>query len=75
MNIKVTAPADIGQVIRKKRKEDGLSLAEAAALCNVGYRFLSDLENGKATAHLNKVLQVLRGLGIEIHLSTGNNND
>lgn len=75
MNIKVTAPADIGRIIRKKRKEDGLSLAEAAALCNVGYRFLSDLENGKATAHLNKVLQVLRGLGIDVYLRTRNNDD
>ena len=75
MNIKVTASADIGQMIRKKRKEDGLSLTEAAALCNVGYRFLSDLENGKVTAHLNKVLQVLRGLGIEIHLRTRDYDD
>ena len=75
MNIKVAASTDIGQMIRRKRKEDGLSLTEAAALCNVGYRFLSDLENGKATAHLNKVLQVLRGLGIDVHLRTRNNGD
>jgi transcriptional regulator with XRE-family HTH domain len=73
--IKITAPADIGRIIRKKRKEDGLSLAEAAALCNVGYRFLSDLENGKATAHLNKVLQVLRGLGIDVYLRARNDDD
>lgn len=75
MNTKVTASADIGQMIRKKRKEDGLSLTEAAALCNVGYRFLSDLENGKATARLDKVLQVLRELGIDVHLRTRNNDD
>lgn len=75
MNIKVTAPADIGQMIRNKRKEDGLSLTEAAALCNVGYRFFSDLENGKATARLDKVLQALRGLGIDVHLRTRNNDD
>lgn len=75
MNIKVTAPADIGQMIRNKRKEDGLSLTEAAALCNVGYRFFSDLENGKATARLDKILQVLRGLGIDVHLRTRNNDD
>jgi len=75
VNIKVTAPADIGQMIRNKRKEDGLSLTEAAALCNVGYRFFSDLENGKATARLDKILQVLRGLGIDVHLRTRNNDD
>lgn len=74
-NVKINTPADIGRIIRKKRKEDGLSLTEAAALCNVGYRFLSDLENGKATAQLNKVLQVLRGLGINLWLRAGDDND
>ncbi len=73
--VKINTPADIGRIIRKKRKEDGLSLIEAAALCNVGYRFLSDLENGKATAQLNKVLQVLRGLGIDAWLRARNDND
>ncbi|SPD71811.1 Uncharacterized HTH-type transcriptional regulator y4mF [uncultured Desulfobacterium sp.] len=59
---------DIGRIIRSKRKRDGLTLAEASALCGVGYRFLSELENGKHTAALGKVLQVLRGLGLEIQI-------
>lgn len=66
MNRTVTSSADIGQAVRQKRKADGLTLAEAAALCNVGYRFLSDLENGKPTAHIGKVLQVLAGLGLAL---------
>lgn len=61
--------ADIGAAIRKKRKGDGLTLVDAAGLCNVNYRFLSDLENGKETVQLGKVLQVLHCLGIEIHLT------
>jgi y4mF family transcriptional regulator len=64
----VRSALDIGAAIRKKRKEDGLTLADAAGLCNVNYRFLSDLENGKATAQLGKVLQTLHALGIEIEL-------
>ena len=65
---KVRSTVDIGKAVRKKRKEDGLTLAEAAALCGVGYRFLSNLENGKATAELGKTLQVLFGLGLEVRL-------
>ena len=68
MKTVVKSALDIGTAIRKKRKEDGLTLADAAGLCNVNYRFLSDIENGKATAQLGKVLQVLRALGIEIEL-------
>jgi len=61
-----TAAADIGAAVRKKRKEDGLTLADAAALCGVGYRFMSDLENGKATVQVGKVLQVLTALGLDV---------
>ena len=68
MKTVVKSALDIGAAIRKKRKEDGLTLADAAGLCNVNYRFLSNLENGKATAQLGKVLQVLHALGIEIAL-------
>jgi HTH-type transcriptional regulator/antitoxin HipB len=68
MKTLVRSALDIGAAIRKKRKEDGLTLADAAGLCNVNYRFLSDLENGKATAQLGKVLQTLHALGIEIEL-------
>jgi len=64
----VKSALDIGAAIRKKRKEDGLTLADAAGLCNVNYRFLSNIENGKATAQLGKVLQVLHALGIDIEL-------
>jgi y4mF family transcriptional regulator len=64
----VKSAADIGNAVRKKRKEDSLTLADAAALCGVGYRFLSDLENGKPTAELGKTLQVLIGLGLEIRV-------
>jgi y4mF family transcriptional regulator len=62
----VTTAADIGAAIRKKRKDDGLRLTDAAALCGVGYRFMSDLENGKETAQIGKVLQVLKALGLDM---------
>ena len=68
LNYKIKSPADIGSAIRKKRKEDGLTLADASALCGVGYRFLSDLENGKPTVELGKTLQVIAGMGLEVQI-------
>jgi len=59
-------PVEIGQYIRKARKQADLTQAKAAALCGVGTRFLSDLENGKATSHLGKTLLVLKGLGLSL---------
>ncbi|MBT1077179.1 helix-turn-helix domain-containing protein [Geobacter grbiciae] len=64
--MKISNPEDIGRIIKQKRKEDGLTLEEAAAVCGVSYAFMSALENGKETVRLNKVFQVLKCLGIEL---------
>ena len=69
MKKSVRSVSDIGAEVRRKRKSDGLTLVDAAGLCNVNYRFLSDLENGKPTARLDKVLQVLAALGLELDIT------
>jgi len=63
---KIYSTKKLGQAVRAKRKADGLTQAKAAALCDVGVRFISDLENGKATVELGKALSVLSGLGLTI---------
>lgn len=60
---------EIGTLVREKRKTDRLTQAEAAALCGVGTRFLSDLENSKPTLQVEKVLKVLRGLGLVLEIA------
>lgn len=72
MKNKAVTAADIGAAVRKKRREDGLTLADAAALCGVGYRFMSNLENGKATVQVGKVLQVLTALGLGMTIDARN---
>lgn len=67
--MKITSATDIGRIIKQKRKDDGLTLEDAAAVCGVSYAFLSALENGKETVRLNKVLQVIKCLGIELDAS------
>ena len=69
MKNRVATVADIGDAIRKKRKTDGLTLADTAALCGVGYRFMSDLENGKETVQVGKVLKVLTALGLDMTIA------
>jgi len=69
MEIRVRSASDIGAAVRSRRKSDGLTLVEAAGLCNVNYRFLSNLENGKPTVRLDKVLDVLTALGLELEIT------
>lgn len=57
---------DLGATIRTARKQAGLEQKDAAGLAGVGLRFLSDLERGKPTVRMDKVLQVLDVLGLEL---------
>ena len=59
---------DIGKCVRAQRKAQGATQPEFAALCGVGVRFISELENGKSTMELGKVLKVLKCLGLQISL-------
>jgi len=58
----------VGEIIRQLRRESGLTQIKAASMCNVGPRFLSDLENGKVTIQLGKALKVLRAFGLLVIL-------
>lgn len=60
---------DIGRLVREKRKNDGLTQADLAGLCGVGKRFVSELENGKPTIQIIKVLQVLACAGLEMRIT------
>ena len=61
---------DIGAVVRKARKAQGLRQDELAGVANVGVRFIVDLEAGKPTAQLGKALSVLAALGCKVSIST-----
>ena len=65
---KIAEIAQIGAAIRLKRRAIGMRQAELAALAGVGARFLSEIENGKPSAQIGRVLQVLRRLGLDLSI-------
>ena len=64
----VPTPADIGRVVRALRKDAGLRQFELAGAAGLGLRFIVDLEAGKPTAQIGKVLQVLDVLGCSVDI-------
>ncbi|WP_304596552.1 type II toxin-antitoxin system Y4mF family antitoxin [Adlercreutzia caecimuris] len=60
---------DLGAAIRAERKRQKLTQTEVANLCAVSLSFISNLENGKATAELEKALKVLSTLGLDITIT------
>lgn len=59
----------IGQAVRTARKSMGLTQPELAAAAGVGVRFLVELERGKPTVRLDRLLAVLEALGLELNVA------
>ncbi|AGT05224.1 putative transcriptional regulator, HTH_3-family [Corynebacterium glutamicum MB001] len=57
---------EIGMALLNGRKELGLRQGELADLAGVSERFIRDVEKGKTTVRLDKVIDVLRVLGLEL---------
>ena len=58
----------IGAIIQTERKRRKLTQGELAALAGVGLNFISQIEGGKETAQIGKVLRVLSLLGFELQV-------
>ena len=66
--VSISSIRELGDTLRRVRKESGLTQRDAAALCNVSLPFLNGLEQGKATAQIGKVLSVCQRFGIDVRL-------
>ncbi len=70
----VNTPLQIGQLVRQRRKEAGLTLKDAAAMAGVGVRFLSELERGKSTLQLGLAIRILQLFGLELRIEQRGSN-
>jgi len=62
-------PQDIGKMVRETRKAFGVTQKALALTSGTGLRFIIELERGKATAEIGKVLTILQTLGIQLTLT------
>ena len=62
----VTNTAKLGELVREVRKEQGLTQLDLAGLAGLSNRFIIDLERGKETLQMQKALDVLALLGVEL---------
>ena len=55
---------EIGKLVQTERKRQGVTQLQLAGMAGTGIRFISDLENGKGTIQVQKLLKVLHTLGL-----------
>lgn len=62
----VRSAADVGRIVREQRREQHLRQIDLAGIGNTGNRLIVDIEKGKPTVQLQKVLDILDLLGLEV---------
>lgn len=60
----------IGAAARARRKQLGVTQKDLAMTCGTGLRFIIDLEKGKPTCQIGKVLKAFQALGLEIQIKS-----
>ena len=63
---KLRDATDLGAIIRRRRKELGLTQVGLARSCNCSPRFIGDLERGVAGGNIKQVIYVCKMLGIDL---------
>jgi y4mF family transcriptional regulator len=66
VRVALRTPADIGALIRARRRELGLDQAELAEIAGVSRLWINQVEGGKPGAGLGLVLRTLASLGVEL---------
>ena len=66
---------NIASQIKILRKKNGLTQIEFAKRAGVGLRFLRELEQGKSTIRMDKLMQVLDFLGYHLELKRNESQD
>lgn len=67
----VKTPADIGRLIREARMRARMSQTALASRFGTTQSWISEVETGKETAEIGKVLKMLSYLGLDLDLSHG----
>jgi y4mF family transcriptional regulator len=72
MHVQKRVSMDIAELIWSRRKDLGLTQAEAAQLAGVSPRFVFDVENGKQTIAMDRLNLLLDALGLEMRIGIAN---
>ncbi len=65
---KINNPEELGQYLLKERKHLKLTQKEISEFSDVGRKFIIEIEKGKTTAQLGKIFELLKSLGLELHI-------
>lgn len=66
---RIRTPADVGLAIQQARLSRGLSQADLAEELEVSQSAISEIESGKATIYLRRILEIARLIDLDVSAS------
>jgi len=69
-NMNTPTSKQLGAAVRARRRQLKVTQKDLAMTCGTGLRFIIDLEKGKATCQIGKVLQVFQALGLKLQITS-----
>jgi len=70
MDMIVHSAVELGQIVEKTRSELGLRQTDLHDLTKLATRFIGEVEHGKETAQIGKVMALLDSMGLEVAVRT-----
>lgn len=67
--MKIYEVNELGREIKKRRKELGYTQSYIASFTGFSMSFISDVENGKSTVELGRVITLANILGMDIEIT------
>lgn len=64
----ITSEAELGFIIRERRKKQGLTIAELSMMVPCSPRLLSELERGERGVGVGMILRLLALLGLRVDI-------
>lgn len=71
---RLRAPADFGPAVQQARMARGMSQSQLAGELGVTRSTISEIEGGKSTIYLRRILAIARATGIEFTASWGDDH-
>ena len=73
MKHNINTVADLGLILRAVRKSQGLRLDDLAGSAGVGHVFAREVEYGKETVQMGRVLKLLQEAGLQLTVDIPSN--
>lgn len=73
--LNIATTGDIGALVKKRRSELSLSQSDLAKKIGASRRWVSDIEGGKETSEIGRVILTLRTLGMKLSIAPTHRDD